>query len=222
MHIVLKKNQKRQSKKHPYITCSDHKSRGCYALNMNYDKFETQMLDIIKQICKIYANKEIFSGMYDTVTKKSLNLKEKVNKSLNSIDKKIADINIKLDKMYMDKLNDLILEVDYRRYADNFIQERTKLLEQKSELENKIAQADKTIEDKGQVEEKDKELEKLINEFLSLEKIEKIHLYRLIDKIEIDKDKNIYIHFNFAKLEMISQNMDEFIEIEKIIGKMHR
>jgi len=69
------------------------------------------------------------------------------------------------------------------------------------------------------VEEKDKELEKLINEFLSLEKIEKIHLYRLIDKIEIDKDKNIYIHFSFAKLEMISQNMDEFIEIEKIIGK---
>ena len=222
LQIVLKKNQKRQAKKHPYITCSDHKSRGCYALNMNYDKFETQMLDIIKQICKIYANKEIFSGMYDTVTKKSLNLKEKLNKSLNSIDKKIADINIKLDKMYMDKLNDLILEVDYRRYADNFIQERTKLLEQKSELENKIAQADKTIEDKGQVEEKDKELEKLINEFLSLEKIEKIHLYRLIDKIEIDKDKNIYIHFNFAKLEMISQNMDEFIEIEKIIGKMHR
>ena len=106
---------------------------------MNYDKFEAKMLNIIKQICKIYANQEIFSGMYDTVTKKSLNLKEKLNKSLNNIDKKIADINIKLDKMYMDKLNDLILEVDYRRYADNFIQERTKLLEQKSELENRIA-----------------------------------------------------------------------------------
>ena len=219
LQIVLKKNNRPNSPKHPYITCSDHKPRGCYALNMNYYKFEMKMLDIIKKICQIYSNREIFGRMYKKATKKGINMKEKLIKSLNGINKKINDINTKLDKMYMDKLNDLILESDYKRYADSFITERTMLLEQKIELENKLANIDKTMEDKSTAKEEDKKLEKYITEFLSLEKIEKIHLYRLIDKIEIDKDKNIYIHFNFSKLEMISQNMDEFIEIEKILNE---
>ena len=33
LQIVLKKNAKRQSQKRPYITCSDHKPRGCYAFS---------------------------------------------------------------------------------------------------------------------------------------------------------------------------------------------
>ena len=45
-----------------------------------------------------------------------------------------------------------------------------------------------------------KELDNLIEEFLKLEKIDKIYLYRLINKIEIDKDKNVYIYFNFLNL----------------------
>ena len=42
-----------------------------------------------------------------------------------------------------------------------------------------------------------KELDELIEDFLKLDKIEKIYLYRLINKIEIDKDKNIYIYLFF-------------------------
>ena len=48
----------------------------------------------------------------------------------------------------------------------------------------------------------------LINEFLEMKNINKIYLYRLINKIEIDKDKNIYIYFNFSK-------PDGFIKIGK-------
>ena len=50
-----------------------------------------------------------------------------------------------------------------------------------------------------------------------LEKINKIYLYRLINKIEIDKDKNIYIYFNFSKLNSINENLDEFIKIEELL-----
>ena len=39
-----------------------------------------------------------------------------------------------------------------------------------------------------------------MNYFLKFEPIEKIDLYRLIRKIEIDKDKNVYLYFNFSKL----------------------
>ena len=65
----------------------------------------------------------------------------------------------------------------------------------------------------------EKELDNLIEEFLKLEKIDKIYLYRLINKIEIDKDKNVYIYFNFSKLNSINENLDEFIKIEELINE---
>ena len=46
-----------------------------------------------------------------------------------------------------------------------------------------------------------------------------MYLYRLINKIEIDKDKNVYIYFNFSKLNSINENLDEFIKIEELINE---
>lgn len=70
--------------------------------------------------------------------------------------------------------------------------ERTRLYEQKSKLEQKIVEKNdvKTAEE-----------DKIIDEFLEIKKVDKIFLYRLINKIEIDKYKNIYIHFNFSKIK---------------------
>ena len=53
---------------------------------------------------------------------------------------------------------------------------------------------------------------------MKFEKPDKMFLYRLINKIEIDKDKNIYIYFNFSKLNSINENLDEFVKIEKLIN----
>ena len=65
----------------------------------------------------------------------------------------------------------------------------------------------------------EKELDELIENFLKLDKIDKIYLYRLINKIEIDKDKNVYIYFNFLKLNSINENLDEFVKIEELINE---
>ena len=89
--------------------------------------------------------------------------------------------------------------------------ERITLCEQKKELEEKLSQTKEKINNKNKVKE-EKELDELIENFLKLDKIDKIYLYRLINKIEIDKDKNIYIYFNFSKLNSINENLDEFIK----------
>ena len=78
---MLKKNSKRQAKSHPYIVCSDYKERGCYPQNMNYDKFESHILYVIKKICQIYADKEIFYSVYEkyqNIIKKSEIIPEKL------------------------------------------------------------------------------------------------------------------------------------------------
>ena len=120
--------------------------------------------------------------------------------------------------MYMDKLKGILQEEDYIRVSQKFNFERAKLTEQKKELEQKISQAELKLETKKATKE-EKELDNLIEEFLKLEKIDKIYLYRLINKIEIDKDKNIYIYFNFSKLNSINENLDEFIKIEELINE---
>ena len=128
------------------------------------------------------------------------------------------DINNNLDKMYMDKLRGVLQEEDYVRVSQKFNLERTKLNEQKKELEQKLIGTEEKINTKNKTKE-EKELDELIENFLKLEKIDKIYLYRLINKIEIDKNKNVYIHFNFSKLNSINENLDEFIKIEELINE---
>ena len=203
LQIVLKKNSKRNAKSHPYITCSDAKERGCYSLNMNYEKFEKNIIYVVKKICQIYADKEIFYSIYEKYQNKTSDIRERYRKKIEQIDKAILDINNNLDKM--DKLRGILQEEDYVRVSQKLSLERTKLNEQKQELEQKLIGTKDKIENKNQTKE-EKELDELIENFLKLEKIDKIYLYRLINKIEIDKDKNIYIYFNFSKLNSINEN----------------
>ncbi len=218
LQIVLKKNSKRNSKAHPYITCSDAKERGCYPLSMNYEKLETHIIDIVKKICRIYADKEVFEKIYEKYQNKTIDIREGYKNKLSQINKAINEINSNLDKMYMDKLRGVLQEEDYVRVSQKFDFERTKLNEKKKELEQKLSQTEEKVNNKNKAKE-EKELDKLIENFLKLEKIDKIYLYRLINKIEIDKDKNIYIYFNFSKLDSINENLDEFVKIEELINE---
>ena len=155
-------------------------------------------------------------AIYEKYQNKTLDIREGYKQKIEQINKAILDINNNLDKMYMDKLRGILQEEDYIRVSQKFDFERTKLNEQKKELEQKISQEELKLETKKATKE-EKELDNLIEEFLKLEKIDKIYLYRLINKIEIDKDKNIYIYFNFSKLKSISENLDEFIKIEELL-----
>lgn len=108
-------------------------------------------------------------------------------------------------------------------------------MKQKEELKQKLTGTEGQINTKNKSKE-EKELDKLIENFLKLEQIDKMYLYRLINKIEIDKDKNVYIYFNFSKLNSINENftncyeqselqlvnansLDEFIKIEELLKK---
>lgn len=218
LQIVLKKNSKRNAKSHPYITCSEHKKRGCYPLNINYVKFEKHILDVVKKICQRYADKEIFYSIYEKYQNKTLDMREVYKKKIEQIDRTILYINNNLDKMYMDKLRDVLQEEDYIRVSEKFNFERIKLNEQKQELEQKLIGTEDKIENKIHTKE-EKELDELIENFLKFEKTDKMFIYRLINKIEIDKEKNIYIYFNFSKLNSINENLEEFIKIEELINE---
>jgi len=76
--------------------------------------------------------------------------------------------------------------------------DRTNLIKQKEEMEETKNTKSKT-----------KELDNIVAKILESQQIDKIYLYKLIDKIEIDKDKKEYIHFKFSNLNFINENLEE-------------
>lgn len=89
-------------------------------------------------------------------------------------------------------------------YLGKFIFDRTNLMKQKEELEQILISTEKKITAKNK-EKEGNELDELIKNFLNIDQIDKIYLYRLINKIEIDKDKNVYIYFNFSRMNFINE-----------------
>ena len=187
----------------PYINCTGHEKRGGHPISMNYWKFEESILNVIRNICRIYLNENVFVEAFKKYKNGYFNLIDGYEKKLNEIENKIRRINSNLDKMYMDKLNDIISTDDYMRFYNRFEEERKNLTEKQYEIEQKI----RTIKKKNEENISEYEIKKIINEFLRMKEIDKVLLYRLINYVEIDKDKNIYIHFNFNHLNIISDNI---------------
>lgn len=152
---------------------------------------------------------------YKKVKAKSIDLVASIKKQIEIIDIKIADINKNLDSLYNDKLKGILTDIDFTRISARFVNERDKLTSKKSELADRfqLLQGQKNIKDKND----EAQMNKTINEFLNMKEVDKSYLFRLIDKIEIDKDKNVFISFSFAPLNTINENIDEFIEIEEIL-----
>ena len=216
MQIVLKVNHKSNRPKIPYIVDAGYQKRGCYVRNLNYPKFEKRILEIIRKVCRIYANRKMLEETYKKVKNTSIDLAVSVEKQIEVIDVKIVDINRKIDSLYDDKLNGTLLNIDFSRISAKFVNERDKLTNEKSKLIEQFQSLQGQQHIKNENDEE--QMNKIINKFLEMKEVDKSYLFRLIDKIEIDKDKNVFISFNFAPLNTINENIDEFIEIEKILN----
>ena len=216
MQIVLKVNHKSNRPKIPYIVDAGYQKRGCYVRNLNYPKFEKRILEIVRKVCRIYANRKMLEETYKKVKNTSIDLIVSVKKQIEVIDVKIADINRKIDSLYDDKLNGTLLDIDFTRISVKFVNERDKLTNEKSKLIDRFQSLRGQQHIKNENDEE--QMNKIINKFLEMKEVDKSYLFRLIDKIEIDKDKNVFISFNFAPLNTINENIDEFIEIEKILN----
>ena len=112
--------------------------------------------------------------------------------------------------MYLDSVNGMITNEDYFRYSKDFIEERERLKKEKSNTENKMS----TLKNKQKNHENDEEIENVIDTFLEMEKPSKKILYELIDRVELDEYKNIYIYFNFSELNIINEQLNDLCIIQ--------
>ncbi len=104
MQTVLKVNHNSNRSKIPYIVDAGYKERDCYARNLNYYKLEEQIVEVIKKICKVYANQSMLEQTYKEVSNKTIGLLALVKKQIETIETKIIENNKIMDELYEDKL----------------------------------------------------------------------------------------------------------------------
>lgn len=215
LQVVLKKHNKSKNPKIPYIVDTDSKKRGCYARNLNYPKFEAKMLETIRKICQIYTDKEKLEETYQRYSNKATDMLSSLKKQLNTVNQQITQSTAKIEQLYEDRLNKLLPEDVFIRVSQRHIEEREQLKMKANSLQERIGQVQ---QQKLLNSENDNErLNDSVKQFLEMKNIDKPTLFRLVDKIEIDKDKNIFLSFNFSQLNIINENIDDFIQLEELL-----
>lgn len=191
LEVGAKLNSKGRTIKNPipYITCRNSRKGLCPAQHLNYNKFENEIIEYLKDFLIMYVNKSDLENVYKKYSNINFDTKEKLNEDIEIINNKIDILSIQIDKIYFDKINNIINENDYFRYTQKLNDDKV-LLEQKlqntkSKIQNQMVKGDGKMSD-------------IINEFLN--NPSKKVIYELIDYIEIDENKNVKINFSFSSL----------------------
>ena len=194
----------------PYITCRNSQKRICPPQHLNYNKFEKEVLQYLKEFLLLYTDKNRLEKLYKKYKASKNNNISKYEKELRQLDNRISTLTNQIDSIYFDKLNHIISENDYFRYTNKIIGERDILESQKKEIV-KLINNTKEKQDIGSKEE----MEKVINEFLN--NTSKKSLYMLIDDIEIDENKNVFINFAFRSLNETVKYINGEVEVKDLL-----
>ena len=167
------------------------KLKVCTAHGFNYTKFENTILTYLREFFK-----DIDEGKIELNMKNS---KLAVDYSVlqDKIKKDILIINGNIDKMYIDKLENKIIEGMYGRLYNKFqedIKQKEKEYMELEKMKNDVAN------------NKDEDIKKIIHKYLSLENPTLELMKLLINRIEVHQNKEIDIYFNFGKLNKIKDS----------------
>lgn len=177
-----------------YFRCSTYTQNArlglCTSHNVRMDIVEKTINDKILCILDKFFNEDNLIK----VTKQKIEEKKKsisFESEIENYKTKLNKISLEIDNIYNDKLEGILLEDDFIR-----IYERKK--QEKENLQKKIDDIQLILLKK--VINEEELVKNIINKFQGLEEINREILNNLVDRIEIDKDKNIYVYFKFKNL----------------------
>lgn len=194
------KRDRDESKQYFYTYCNYYRKNSAYNKctphSLNYNFLEAQLLDTIDDLCKNF----IKQLDYDTLVnerKKGLNTyADTLIKKINKLQIDVKEIDLKIEKIYMDRLDDIISADTYKKMSKKLEEKKQQIINEKDELK-------KNYDDYMRDNSVDKLLEttKIVKEYMKARKCEKRDLIlKIVDRIEIHQDKTIDVHFRLKPL----------------------
>ena len=175
----------------------------CSPHNFNYQVFEENMLQVLKEVCRQYSDKkrlEEIAKNSKLKQDKEMDLKNK----LKTYNLEIEKQNRKLELLYEDRLSEIIT-------VESYIENANKIKSEIIDLQNRIKEINNELNGEESKNNKNERLDKLVDEFLNMESPTKEIIREFIEKIEIHSDKQVDIYFNFKPLQELNENLNKFI-----------
>ena len=179
-----------------YMRCHTYailpKQRLCTPHNINYQKLENAVIKEIQNICKKYLDKKKMKQIID-IKYEELEKSQEISKQKSLLAKSIEVLDFQIEKLYEDKLNGIINNTDFSRMYDKKVKER-------EENQNKLKELNEIKFEKQTID-----YEKVMNDFLEKDNITAYMLNSLIEKIEVDNNKQATIYYKFSDLNKLSK-----------------
>lgn len=179
----------------------------CSPHNFNYQVFEENMLQVLKEVCRQYSDKkrlEEIAKNSKLKQDKEMDLKNK----LKTYNLEIEKQNRKLELLYEDRLSEIITVESYIENANKFKNEII-------DLQNRIKEINNELNGEESKNNKNERLDKLVDEFLNMESPTKEIIREFIERIEIHSDKQVDIYFNFKPLQDLNEELNSFCVAKK-------
>lgn len=194
-------------KKRYYMICNHYRKFGkkgfCTSHSNRYDVVEELVLKEIRKMCKKCVDKKKFEDILKNNNRKSKMLEE-INLKIDKANNVINNNNDAIKTIYKDRAKGLVdLEV-YKEVYNDLINETNEMKNLLTELEkNKKCLINNKLYDNYNYE-------KIVDEYLSMKKPNKLLLSNIIDKITIDKNRNIEIYYKIKPIfdyEIVSEKV---------------
>ena len=187
-----KQNKKKTFVDKPYFCCKtnvDYRNGTCSLHYFQEEKLNEIVFGRLRTMILKHSKKNELEDKYNSKNKDMFNNKD-FERELGTYKNKIEIIEKAISDLYIDKAKGVLTTDDFYNIKKGLEKDRMRYIDKVQDLEKMLISNKIIKEDKN-------EKEKVIDKFLKLENFDKNLISELINRIEIDKYKNIKIYFKF-------------------------
>lgn len=197
---ILKKTCKKEDSK--YTECNYHTKTTKYGLcsshRINYTYLESDLLEYLKQMGMEFLEQYETGNLIKTCEEFINGEGTKINEDIKKITTEITKNEVIKNKIYSDRLEDIITVSEYKELASKYRKTLEELNDKRMFLHNKLKEAQKSTS-KASYEK----CKNIVSQYLSLEDPTREIINQMIDKIEIDKYKTIDVYFKIKAINLV-------------------
>ena len=194
--------QKHPNKTTFYVRCNTYACNThlhlCTPHSNNLEKLTNYVIEQVKARCKEFLDENKYMNVANSSKDQILKDRFNVKNEILILEKKLKDIDKRIDKLYEDKCNGLFEDEDF-----------TRLYSKQTEMRKDTTERIKCLQKQIENEDSSVDINKLVKDFVELKEITRTMLVSLVDRIEVSEDKEITIYYKFNILNMRKLNDEE-------------
>ena len=161
----------------------------------NLDKVTEIVVKEIRKRCKEFLEEDKNGKIAESTMEKEKQDKLNIRNEILILEKKVKEINQRIDKLYEDKYDGLFENEDFTRIY-------TKQIETRKETEIRLRQ----LKEQEEKEDTRVDIKKLLKSFVEKKEITREMIVSLVDKVEIAENKEITIKYKYNILNKKAEN----------------